>query len=426
MFKIKTHFFNKFGQNLFYLGIFLLPSAVFIGAFFILISIFLSIFDKNNNFIKDKWNYPFLICSLLILISTIKNSLANIVNPVINYDQGLAWLSIVHWLPFFFIFYFLQKYLKTEEQRFNTSIALLSGSIPVLASGFLQYFLHWYGPYETFHGLIIWFQKPIDENTQFSGLFSNQNYMGSWLGIVLPFCICALLNNKNKKILKFISFFILIIFVQGIILSTSRNALFGSLTASLISVGLKSFILIGFLILLFVLREKIILFGNLTLENFFPNKLIDKLPDFNINNFANYPRIEIWSAAISDIKDKPFWGWGGSTFTENYLQSGAKWKVQHTHNLFLELSHNFGLILSILLTATILILFFKTFNSVLFNKSHDMNSNINKCWISSTLFILITHFNDITYFDIRISLVSWILLAGNKCILDNQKLITNN
>ena len=423
---LKKYLKKHKGQSLFYIGIFFLPSAVFIGSCLISISIILSIFNTKVNFLKDKWNYPFLICSLLMLISTLKNNLNNIINPSENYDYTLAWINLIHWLPYFFSFYFLQKYLKTEVQRLNTSIALLSGSIPVIISGYLQFFFHWYGPFQAFNGLIIWFQKPIDDITQFSGLFSNQNYMGSWLGIVLPFCICALLRNKNNKLLKFISFFIIITISQGIILSTSRNALGGSLAAILIPLGLKSFIFLGSYILIFILlffiKEKVILFENISFEKIFPYKIINKFPDLTINNFINLPRIEIWTVAIEQIKQRPFWGWGGSLFPITYLQNGGKWNAQHTHNIILELSHNYGLILAILLSSTILFLFLKTFNLVVLEKSNIHNLIINKCWLSSTLFVLITHLSDITYFDIRVSLITWILLAGNKCILETEKL----
>jgi len=43
------------------------------------------------------------------------------------------------------------------------------------------------------------------------------------------------------------------------------------------------------------------------------------------------------------------------------------------------------------------------------------NDFINKAWICSTTYLVLSHIIDIQYFDIRISLASWILLAGIKC-----------
>ena len=40
------------------------------------------------------------------------------------------------------------------------------------------------------------------------------------------------------------------------------------------------------------------------------------------------------------------------------------------------------------------------------------------------LIIIISHLSDLTYYDGRVSLLIWILLAGLKCILDEEKVKT--
>ena len=71
---------------------------------------------------------------------------------------------------------------------------LVAGTVPVLISGFGQYFFNWHGELSIFNGLIIWFQKP---NQHLSGLFSNQNYTGCWLNIVWPFVLAIFLEKTN-------------------------------------------------------------------------------------------------------------------------------------------------------------------------------------------------------------------------------------
>ena len=78
---------------------------------------------------------------------------------------------------------------------------LIFGSIPILISGFGQYLFNWYGPLDFFNGLIIWYQR--ENTTAMTSLFNNPNYAGSWLNVIWPFCIAALLDKtKNNKLIK--------------------------------------------------------------------------------------------------------------------------------------------------------------------------------------------------------------------------------
>ena len=38
------------------------------------------------------------------------------------------------------------------------------------------------------------------------------------------------------------------------------------------------------------------------------------------------------------------------------------------------------------------------------------------------IILIISHISDVTYYDGRVSLLIWILMAGLKCILDEEKL----
>ena len=60
---------KKLGLVSFLIGIFFLSSALPISGLFLIFSLILS-FKKESILIKDKWNYPLLISSLLMLIST--------------------------------------------------------------------------------------------------------------------------------------------------------------------------------------------------------------------------------------------------------------------------------------------------------------------------------------------------------------------
>ena len=68
--------------------------------------------------------------------------------------------------------------------------------MPVIFTGIGQFFFNWEGPFSTFNGMIVWYLKDILPHLGLSGLFSNQNYAGTWLSIIWPFSLCFVYLNK--------------------------------------------------------------------------------------------------------------------------------------------------------------------------------------------------------------------------------------
>ena len=176
-----------FGERLFLIGIFFLPSALPIGGLFLLSSIFISIYNNNENLIKNEWNFIFLICTSLVSLSTLYNCFFNVPAPLQNIDKSIMLLNLFNWIPIYIAFLAFQIYLKSQRQRLLFQKFLISGTIPVLVSCLMQKFLNIYGPFETLFGTIVWFNYPGQNGA--SGLFSNPNYLGMWLTISLPFSI---------------------------------------------------------------------------------------------------------------------------------------------------------------------------------------------------------------------------------------------
>ena len=99
----------------------------------------------------------------------------------------------------------------------------------------------------------------------------------------------------------------------------------------------------------------------------------------------------------------------------------------HAHNLFLHLAYEFGLPLSLILMSMIILLFIKSWGKINFSEKNNRNL-VNKVWITSSLVGCILHISDITYYDLRVSLLLWTLLSGLKCIATeklNSELLPN-
>ena len=95
------------------------------------------------------------------------------------------------------------------------------------------------------------------------------------------------------------------------------------------------------------------------------------------------------------------------------------WKG-HSHNLLAELALSYGLPATIILFAAITYILLISAKKLFFlqNKEIQRKDFYERAWWCSTFFFLISQMADVQYFDGRISIVFWILLAGLKNSID--------
>ena len=407
---------SYFYKKIFWIGIFFLPSAPSISFLFLLISSFFSIKYNFNKLAKDKWNLTFIYSAILLPIIPLfqKDNLVPLIN---NWDKSLTWIGLSNWLLLIYCFLAFQFFVNTKEDRKIFAKTLIAGSVPVLISGFLQYFLKIYGPFQIFDGLIIWFQRPIHHDTGLTALFNNQNYAGAWFCIIWPLSLAALLEALNKKLNKYICLIILISITTALILTTSRSAWGGLIILVPLMTGISSFI---YLVPIFLLALILIL---LAISNFVPsdfqNQIREILPnrfwqEFTPDNFdGRESRIEIWKNAIMFISQKPIIGWGAAAFPILYFFEKNTY-AGHAHNLIFELAISYGLPIAIMVFVSIFLICIFSFLKIFISESFIKTNFFERAWFSSFFVLLCSQLVDIQYFDGRISLIFWILLAGLK------------
>ena len=302
---------------------------------------------------------------------------------------------------------------------------MIAGTFPVLITGFGQYFLNWTGPFETLNGLIIWYQRPIINPGGLSGLFSNQNYAGSWLNFVWPFCLALILEKGTNIFRKTAAFSFFISTGIATVLTFSRNAWIGLFTSLTIVSGKKGvrFLLPLLTIIIFILFFIFSPIFNGELQNelrsLFPKKIFLEFNDQGYQGL-DVTRVEIYKSAINLVKENPIFGIGAASFSKIFFLETSFWKG-HSHNLLLELSISYGLpsaFCFFISTSNILYLSSKK----IFFKRRINNLNFFDRAVWSSLFVfLISQLFDIQYFDGKISLISWILIAILKnIILENE------
>ena len=405
----------------FWIGVFLLASAPILASFFFLIASLPKI-KLSKFFLKDNWNYPLLIATLIMIIGAfnIKLDSSFLLLENDSWDSNLLILGLFNWLPFFWFFWVFESFLKSKRQRYICAVLLIASTVPVLLTGYAQYFFKIYGPFKALGGLIIWYQKDLAGNISgMTGLFNNPNYTAAWLYIVSPFAISFIKLNKNRLYLKFISIFLFISIIIGMILTYSRSA-FGCVVILLFLFNFviessKTKKLINLTILFSFLSLIIInYFGFINLVN--PLEVLNR-------NFENLDltRIDIWRYTLENTIKRPLFGWGSGSFPFLIRDITSAWKG-HPHNILLELFFNYGIIVGLLLSFFVLKILIISFKNLFFVNSFKYET-LDKIWFSSVLILIISQMVDIQYFDFRISFSFWILLAGlkNICISKEAK-----
>ncbi len=412
---------NKLGIKFLYIGVLLLPTIPFIAVLSLIFSLLLSSNINPKNYFKERSNKVFLIITSLMILSCIVNSFDS--SNLILKDIGfLSWISLTNWIPFFWLFWGFEPYLKEPSVRKTIAKFLVIGTIPVIFSGFLQYFFNITGPFELLNGLIIWYQRPLNITDGITGPFSNANYAGSWLALVWPFSIAFFEFNKNK-LKKYITTIICLLIIIALILTNSRNAWLGMIVTIPVMIGFDYIFLFIPLILLIGLSVTFLvslipLQLRDELVSFFTINIFNNFPENPISLEESFPRLGIWSFSLKSISERPLFGWGGGAFGILHKTFNGKW-IGHPHNIILELAINYGIATSIILSTTIFKYLYKYYTLITLhskNVTQNIKNNLTfeKAWFSSILFITYSHLFDIQYFDLRISIISWILLSGLK------------
>ena len=129
--------------------------------------------------------------------------------------------------------------------------------------------------------------------------------------------------------------------------------------------------------------------------------------------------MEILSSATKIIINNPFFGTGSGSFPIIFEYQTGFWKG-HSHNIFTELAISYGLPSTIVFIIFIIFLLSNSFKKI-YNYPLK-NFNDKAYWAASSIF-LISQLVDVQYFDGRISIIFWLLLASLKTIINEKKLI---
>jgi len=263
------------------------------------------------------------------------------------------------------------------------------------------------------------FRTPVGVRT--TSLFTNPNIFGAYLSGTIIF-INAFIFYKNYNFKKYllllyiVSIFLLILtFSKGAILSTFVGLFFFFLIKR--DTGNKSFIVILFILIILIIFVFFVLPISLFSFDDILNSLGIKYNDILQTGY----RLKLWSISFNIIKDNLLFGVGSNALKfvlPFYDLIGIYYKnISHSHNLFLNMIVEYG-IMGFILYVWFIINFFYTS----FKMYYECNDSFYKTIILSILCIGISRIVH-EFFDSGFSIgvnsaafVFWLLLAINSII----------
>lgn len=398
---------SLWGWRCFQIGLFLLPSSALLASLLLFPSLLMGSWRSERPFWSDPWNAPLFLASLLMVIGCFS-----------SYSGSLAWVGMGNWLPFFWAFWGFQPYVSSADARRRSALWLVAGSFPVVLTGLGQLWWGWQGPWQVLGGLIIWFMTPGGEpEGRLSGLFDYANIAAAWLALVWPLALATLIQPGLSKLRRGVVLALVVAFVTALVLTESRNG-WGALVLALpIVLGPPSWpwlvplLVVGLGLLFVSVVPGVPLLLQDPARSLLPEGIWGRLSDSQHagERVLASTRLSQWGVAVQLIAERPWLGWGAAAFSVIYPLRTGQWHG-HAHNLPLELAIAHGLPVALLISALVLALLIVALR-------RGLSRLFDRAWWAAVLTLMVLHCTDLPFFDSRVNIAGWILLAGLRCLI---------
>lgn len=399
---------SPLGWRCFQLGVFLLASSALLAGLLLLVALVLG--SRHRQPLRaDRVNGVLLLLAGLMVLGGFTAT-----------SGWLAWVGLGNWLPFFWAFWGFQPYLGDPVARRRVGLWLLAGTVPVILTGLGQLWWGWGGPFEILGGLIIWHLRAGGNPPgRLSGLFDYANIAGSWLALVWPFALAALVQSRQGWPRRLGSLALAASLVAALALTDSRNA-WGALVLVLpIVAGPAHWLWLMPLLLLLLIPVGLASLPGIApglqqaARSLVPDGIWGRLSDLS---FAGrrplaITRLSQWGVALGLVAERPWLGWGAAAFSVIYPLRTGFWHG-HPHNLPIDLAVSHGLPAALLLVGLVLWLLIRSAQ-----RGMATGSVFERAWWAAALVLVALHATDMPLYDSRINLAGWILMAGLRASL---------
>ena len=303
-------------------------------------------------------------------------------------------MLIISFILFYFVW--INTVTTKEQMRFYISIFVMAGTLSAL-----------YGLYQYFFG-DIYSQEWLDGNMfeeikmRVYSTFANPNVFGEYLLLVIPFSamLCIKARTWFTRLFWLGNFGVLML---ALVLTFSRGCWLGIIFALFILAILidKRLIWVGVVVLI-------------ALPFVLPESIISRFTSIgNMADTSTSYRVYIWLGTIAMLKDYFLCGIGLGTSSFNIVYPLYAYNdivAPHSHSLYLQLFVEYGLVGFIVFMGIIYNFYKETIISYLKNKNF-----ITMASISSISGFLIQSATDYTWYNYRVVLVFWMVIAIGIC-----------
>jgi O-antigen ligase len=373
---------------------------------------------------RDRVNTLWMVTAALMVVGAAALTLRS--QEVPAYPASLAWFGLFNWLPFFWAFWAFQPYLADGAARRRVALALVAGTVPVLATGLGQLLLGWHGPWQILGGAVIWHLKEGGNPTgRLSGLFDYANITAAWLALSWPLLLAALIScwrrwrdrlaGSGWRLLAVL--LLLLAQVTAMVLTDSRNAWGVMVSAVPLVAGPASWIWMLPLLALALFPVALASLPGVPsllqdpARALVPQSIWGRLNDVNHHGHRKLASLRLtqWSVASSLIAERPWLGWGAAAFSVIYPLRTGRWHG-HTHNIAIDLAFSYGLPVAVLVVGLVLWLHIRGVRQGMLK-----GPVFDRAWWTAAFMLAVLHATDIPAYDSRVNIAGWILLAGLRC-----------
>ena len=393
---------SPWGWCLFQLGLLLLPSSVLLASLLFVPALVLGSLRRECAYWHDRWNWPLLLAGGLMLLGCFSALRAD-----------LAWAGLANWLPFFWGFWGFQPYVAEAGARRRTALWMVAGTVPVVLTGLGQLWLGWQGPWQFLGGLVIWFMAPGGEpEGRLSGLFDYANIAAAWLALVWPLMLAALVQPGLDRRRRSVVLILAVALVTALVLTDSRNG-WGSLVLAVPLVlgpvtwpWLLPLLALGLIPVLLAVWPGVPELLQNPARALVPESVWSRLSDSRYlgERALDHTRLSQWGVALQLVAERPWLGWGAAAFSVLYPLRAGRWHG-HSHNLPLELAVSSGVPAALALVGLVLALLIVSLRC-------SRMGLFDRAWWAAVLLLVVLHGTDMPFFDSRLNIAGWILLAG--------------
>ncbi|RCJ39747.1 polymerase [Nostoc minutum NIES-26] len=409
--------------NCLQIGLLIFPLSPFLGAVGIGFAVLIAWLRRNRTIISLPLNRGFALLSVLLIVSA-----------GFAYGKTEAFLGLFNLYPFFLVFIGLSALIQTTTQLRQIAWILVISSMPLLIMGFGQMFLGWAFKLQVLWIVLDWAIAPGgDPPGRMASIFMHANTFAAYLAIVFTLALGLWLEqwrwgigdwvlgigkrfSKSPVLILFLTVAVIANFV-ALILTNSRNGWAIAIVACLayalyqgwrILVGSVVGVVASVLLAAFAPSQIAQIFRQVVPAFFWARLNDDMYPDRPVALM----RKTQWEFAWSLTQQHPWTGWGLRNFTALY-KAQMHIDLGHPHNLFLMLSAETGL--------PITLLFFSLLGWVLFagiqllRKSNYIAPEDRLIFFSYLVVFgewLLFNTVDVTLFDFRVNTLSWLFLSA--------------